>query len=109
MATASTASTPSPWHAAYPTPRNSPATISREEVLDMIKRSAETPSRDYVLIDLRRTDYEVELTTTLQVPSRRANRARAALFAIRSTFPRRACTLPCPPYIRFLKTQASAK
>ncbi|KAH8688905.1 Rhodanese-like domain-containing protein [Phaeosphaeriaceae sp. PMI808] len=53
-----TAGTPSPWHAAYPAPRNSPATISREEVLDMIKRSAETPNRDYVLVDLRRNDYE---------------------------------------------------
>jgi hypothetical protein len=47
------------WHAAYPAPRISPATIRREDVLDMIKRSAETSSRDYVLIDLRRNDFEV--------------------------------------------------
>lgn len=69
MATASTPSTPSPWHAAYPAPRNSPATISREDALDMIKQSAETSSRDYVLVDLRRNDYEVTLITILQIPS----------------------------------------
>lgn len=48
-----------PWHAAYPTPRTTPAIIRREDVLDMIKQSAETSSRDYILIDLRRNDYEV--------------------------------------------------
>jgi hypothetical protein len=59
MATASVTGPPPPWHAAYPAPRNTPATIRREDVLDMIKQSAETSSRDYVLIDLRRNDHEV--------------------------------------------------
>ncbi len=73
MATASITSPPSPWHAAYPAPRNTPATIRREDVLDMIKQSAETSSRDYILVDLRRNDYEVTLITTLQLPSHRAD------------------------------------
>jgi arsenical-resistance protein 2 len=60
MATESIASSPSPWHAAFPTPRNTPATIGREDVLDMIKQSAKNSTRDYVLIDLRRNDYEVD-------------------------------------------------
>lgn len=59
MATANVTGPPPPWHAPYPAPRNTPATIRREDVLDMIKQSAETSSRDYILIDLRRNDHEV--------------------------------------------------
>ncbi|KAH6866000.1 hypothetical protein AA0119_g12969 [Alternaria tenuissima] len=58
MTTASVTGSPPPWHAAYPAPRNTPATIRREDVLDMIKQSAETSSRDYILVDLRRNDHE---------------------------------------------------
>ncbi|XP_014561541.1 hypothetical protein COCVIDRAFT_86387 [Bipolaris victoriae FI3] len=58
MATASVTGPPPPWHAAYPAPRNTAATIRREVVLDMIKQSAETSSRNYILIDLRRNDHE---------------------------------------------------
>jgi hypothetical protein len=65
MATASITSPLSPWYAAYPTPRKPPATICREDVLDMIKESAKTSNRDYILVDLRRNDYEVILITTL--------------------------------------------
>lgn len=67
MATASTTSPPSPWHAAYPAPRSNPATIRREDVLDMFKQSAKTSSKDYVLVDLRRNDYEVTSMTNLQL------------------------------------------
>ncbi|RGP78886.1 oxidoreductase [Fusarium longipes] len=48
-----------PWHAAYPSPlTKSPATMTRQEVLDMMKDSKNIVGRDYVLIDLRRTDHE---------------------------------------------------
>lgn len=57
--TMATASVVPPWHAGYPAPRIAPATIRREDVLNMIKQSAETSSRDYVLVDLRRNDLEV--------------------------------------------------
>jgi arsenical-resistance protein 2 len=60
MASSTNSSNPSlPWHAAYPTPRSTPASIRREELLDMMERSAESSSRDYVLLDLRRNDYQV--------------------------------------------------
>jgi hypothetical protein len=62
MATASVTGPPPPWHAAYPVPRHTPATIRREDVLELIKHSAETSSRDYILIDLRRNDHEVPKT-----------------------------------------------
>ncbi|GAB1315227.1 Arsenical-resistance protein 2 [Madurella fahalii] len=49
--------TPAPWHAAYPAPKSEVTTISREEVLAMLKA---TPlgSRDFVLVDLRRNDFD---------------------------------------------------
>lgn len=47
-----------PWHAAYPEPRtkNLPK-ITREELLDRMKRG-EKSGKDFVLVDVRRTDFE---------------------------------------------------
>ena len=51
--------TDSPWHAAYPTPKNRiPAIITRQEILSML-RAAGKPQKDFILVDLRRTDHEV--------------------------------------------------
>lgn len=59
---ASGESTAAPWHAAYPTPRNTePATISREALLDLMTKSNGRAAKDFLLIDLRRTDNEVQL------------------------------------------------
>jgi len=56
----SDAPNPPPWYAAYPAPSNqSPASITREQVLDMLKEKNGTVQRDFVLVDLRRADYEV--------------------------------------------------
>lgn len=46
-----------PWHAAYPEPRSKPASISRVEMLGLLKSGA--GKADLVLVDLRRTDFEV--------------------------------------------------
>ncbi|RGP72487.1 oxidoreductase [Fusarium sporotrichioides] len=48
-----------PWHAAYPPPRNkSPAAMTRQDVLEMIRDSNNIAGRNYVLVDLRRADHE---------------------------------------------------
>lgn len=53
--------TPAPWHAAYSAPSNpKPDAITREEVLNMMK-SGEVARRDFILVDLRRTDHEAGL------------------------------------------------
>ncbi|KAJ5794061.1 hypothetical protein N7457_000660 [Penicillium paradoxum] len=46
-----------PWHAAFPAPRGAAPSISREELLQWI-RDGKQAGKDYVLVDLRRTDYE---------------------------------------------------
>ncbi|EXL39431.1 hypothetical protein FOCG_17967, partial [Fusarium oxysporum f. sp. radicis-lycopersici 26381] len=48
-----------PWHAAYPPPLNkTPAAMTRQAVLEMMKDSKNIAGKNYVLIDLRRTDHE---------------------------------------------------
>ncbi|KGO36852.1 hypothetical protein PEX1_051950 [Penicillium expansum] len=46
-----------PWHAAYPAPRGVATSISREELLQWI-REGKQAGKDFLLVDLRRTDYE---------------------------------------------------
>ena len=48
----------SPWHTAYPTPRSLAGTICRLELLQWFKEGKEI-GKDFVLVDLRRTDFEV--------------------------------------------------
>lgn len=49
-----------PWHAAYPPPLNkTPAAMTRQAALEMMKDSKNIAGKNYVLIDLRRTDHEV--------------------------------------------------
>ncbi|KAK4121215.1 Rhodanese-like protein [Parathielavia appendiculata] len=46
-----------PWYAAYPAPKSEVATISREQVLELLKTTP-PEKRDFVLVDLRRNDFE---------------------------------------------------
>ncbi|KAK4186198.1 Rhodanese-like domain-containing protein [Podospora australis] len=46
-----------PWHAAYPAPKAEAVFIPRGEVLAMLK-SSPLGKRDFVLVDLRRNDFE---------------------------------------------------
>ena len=60
MSTTGSAAAPasSPWYAAYPAPKSEVVTITREEVLAMLKATP-VDKRDFVLVDLRRNDFEV--------------------------------------------------
>ena len=51
------ATTEEPWHAAFPKPVSLPAFISREETLALF--DTQVPGRDFILVDTRRTDFEV--------------------------------------------------
>lgn len=49
-----------PWHSAYPAPQNTtPLSISHSEVLQLLK-NINGSEKKVVLIDLRRTDHDVE-------------------------------------------------
>jgi hypothetical protein len=49
----------SPWHAAFPSPGNTtPKSISRSELLHCLQ-AGQRPGKDFLLVDLRRADFEV--------------------------------------------------
>ncbi|CAI7663561.1 unnamed protein product [Penicillium bialowiezense] len=50
-------STKAPWYAALPAPRSSPPSLSREEFLGWMRQGKQA-GKDYVLVDVRRNDYE---------------------------------------------------
>lgn len=45
------------WYAAYPEARSEPESITRQQVLQLLKSDTST-GESFVLVDLRRTDYE---------------------------------------------------
>lgn len=47
-----------PWHAAYPAARSVAVSLSRQELLQWF-RDGKRVGKDFVLVDLRRTDFEV--------------------------------------------------
>lgn len=53
-----------PWHAAYPAPRNTADSLPRHELLQWF-RDGKQPGKDFVLVDLRRTDFEVYLPSCI--------------------------------------------
>lgn len=58
MSDPSSQKTTAPWHAIYPTPKSDPASIPRMELLQWFHEGRK-PGKDFMLIDLRRTDHEV--------------------------------------------------
>lgn len=49
---------PLPWHCAYPKPKSTPGSLTKGELLQLIRERAR-PGRDFLLVDLRRNDHEV--------------------------------------------------
>lgn len=49
--------TEAPWHAAFPKPKAQAEFISREDTLALF--SSAKPGKDFILVDVRRTDFEV--------------------------------------------------
>jgi hypothetical protein len=50
--------TDEPWYAALPAPQTTPHSIPRTHLLSWLQKG-KVAGRDFVLVDLRRTDYEV--------------------------------------------------
>ncbi|EHL03185.1 hypothetical protein M7I_0695 [Glarea lozoyensis 74030] len=46
-----------PWHAAYPAPKTTAAVITRDKLLSWLNQGL-VAGVDFVLVDLRRTDFE---------------------------------------------------
>ncbi|KAH8787559.1 arsenate reductase [Hyaloscypha sp. PMI_1271] len=48
---------PKPWYAAYPTQRNSASWVTKQTLLSWMEKG-EIAGKDFILVDLRRTDFE---------------------------------------------------
>lgn len=59
MSDAQPAASEPAWHAGLPSPRATPESISQDEVAGLIKSSDKVTGKDYLIIDVRRTDFEV--------------------------------------------------
>ena len=71
MTTSTSSDDSKPWHAAYPAPTTTqPGAVSREEMLELLGTGV--VGKDYVLVDLRRNDYEVRPTAEATHLSRHA-------------------------------------
>lgn len=53
-----------PWHAAFPSPTSTPARVEAEELKQWMEEKIELDGRDWVVVDVRRTDFEVSYKST---------------------------------------------
>lgn len=55
-----------PWYSAYPAPKTTAATITRKTLLSWMSEG-KVAGKDFVLIDLRRVDFEVRPSVLLRL------------------------------------------
>ncbi|PGH14079.1 hypothetical protein AJ80_06083 [Polytolypa hystricis UAMH7299] len=71
-----------PWHASFPAPKTKAAIITRSEVLPWLE-SGTKDTTDFVLIDLRRADYEGgTIATSINLPAQSLYPTIPTLFSI---------------------------
>ena len=50
-----------PWHANFPSPKAQLRSVSSDEVAKLISDPSKVAGKDYVVVDVRRTDFAVPL------------------------------------------------
>ncbi|KAL1981883.1 hypothetical protein VTN96DRAFT_2070 [Rasamsonia emersonii] len=74
-----------PWYAAYPPPRNVAPSLSREELLQWFQDERKRVGKDFVLVDLRRSDFEGgTIHGSLNLPAQSLYLAIPTLYSILS-------------------------
>jgi arsenical-resistance protein 2 len=48
-----------PWYNNFPQPKSKPRSLSNVQVASLLNDPKKTPGKDYVIVDVRRTDFEV--------------------------------------------------
>ncbi|KAK4164374.1 hypothetical protein QBC43DRAFT_318033 [Cladorrhinum sp. PSN259] len=71
-----------PWHAAYPAPQSPGGEITRSQLLDLLK-TIPLEKRDFVLVDLRRNDFEGgTIRGSINLPAQSLYPTLPALYAL---------------------------
>ncbi|KAK6333145.1 hypothetical protein TWF718_010968 [Orbilia javanica] len=80
----SAAAPPAPWYSAYPAPKSdTPNKIVREEVLELLKSVDASGAKDFVLIDVRRSDYEGgSIRGSINIPAQSMYTTIASLYVL---------------------------
>ncbi|MCJ1409510.1 hypothetical protein MMC19_003591 [Ptychographa xylographoides] len=74
-----------PWHAAYPAPKTTAAVITRESLLSWMLEG-KVAGKDFVLVDLRRTDFEGgTIRGSINMPAQSLHSSIPSLYALLST------------------------
>ncbi|KAF2802898.1 uncharacterized protein BDZ99DRAFT_503598 [Mytilinidion resinicola] len=74
-----------PWHAAYPAPKTTAAVITRETLLSWMLEG-KLAGKDFVLVDLRRTDFEGgTIRGSINLPTQSLYSTIPSLYALLST------------------------
>ncbi|KAG9229910.1 Rhodanese-like domain-containing protein [Amylocarpus encephaloides] len=74
-----------PWHAAYPAPKTTAAVITRESLLSWML-DGKVAGKDFVLVDLRRTDFEGgTIRGSINLPAQSLYSTIPSLYALLST------------------------
>ncbi|KAH6714563.1 Rhodanese-like domain-containing protein [Leptodontidium sp. MPI-SDFR-AT-0119] len=74
-----------PWHAAYPAPKTTAAVITRESLLSWML-GGKVAGKDFVLVDLRRTDFEGgTIRGSINLPAQSLYSTIPSLYALLST------------------------
>jgi arsenical-resistance protein 2 len=47
------------WYSNFPDPRSQPRSMTDEQVATLVKDPEKRGGRDYIIVDVRRTDFEV--------------------------------------------------
>ncbi|KAJ5321144.1 arsenate reductase (Arc2) [Penicillium atrosanguineum] len=71
-----------PWHTAYPAPTSEVDALPRQELLRWIKEG-KMPGKDYVLVDVRRNDFEGgTIRGSVNLPAQSLYPTRPALYTL---------------------------
>ncbi|KAL5533944.1 hypothetical protein ACEPAG_404 [Sanghuangporus baumii] len=79
--------TPS-WAAGLPEPLSAPESITVEALVELIKTSSKTPGKDYIVVDVRRTDFEnYAIPGAINFPAHSFYPTRAGVISVLSDIP----------------------
>jgi len=78
-----------PWHAILPQPESIVKTMGPAELAEMIRSSHLTPGKDYLVVDVRRTDFENSfIKGALNLPAHSFYQTLPTIVTILSTIPK---------------------
>jgi len=58
-----------PWYSNFPDPRSKPRSMTDDEIAALVRDPEKRAGKDYIVVDVRRTDFEVPLSPSPRLVS----------------------------------------